>query len=104
LEATRVWPTTALPLIVGGDVFAGAEPGEGTADVWLEVAADDPAALVAVTLTRSVEPASPEAGAYEVLTAPERAEQLLPEPSHRSHWYAYELTPPLQVPALALNV
>jgi hypothetical protein len=105
VEAVSVWPTTALPLIAGNAVFAGgATTGAGaTAAVALEVATDDPALFDAVTATRSAEPTSPTAGTYEELTAPARDAQLLPEPSQRSHWYAYELTPPLQLPVLALS-
>jgi hypothetical protein len=30
--------------------------------------------------------------------------QVLPDESQRSHWYAYELTGPLQLPLVADNV
>ena len=49
-----VWPTTALPLIVGSAVFAGGAGAAATVAVGLEVATDEPPLLEAVTLTRSV--------------------------------------------------
>jgi hypothetical protein len=106
VEAARVCPTTALPVIAGSAVFAGgvAAGAGATTEVAFDVAADDPTLFDAVTVTRSLEPTSPATGAYEAFTAPARDEQLLPALSQRSHWYAYELTPPLQLPVLALSV
>jgi hypothetical protein len=53
-----------VPLAVGGEVFAGGAGGASaaTVEVGLEVATVEPALFEAVTLTRSVEPVSPDAG------------------------------------------
>jgi hypothetical protein len=64
VEALSVLPSVALPLIVGGAVFAGGVGGGGgtigplTVPVRADVAEAEPAALRAVTETRRVEPTS----------------------------------------------
>jgi hypothetical protein len=106
VEAVSVWPTTALPLIAGSAVFTGAVAtgAAATRAVWPDTAVAEPPAFVAVTATRSVNPASPLATAYDAAVAPLMAAHDAPELSQRRHWYAYELTPPLQLPVLALSV
>jgi len=57
-DAVSVEPSCAVPLIVGGDVFAGA-PGTGaTSAVCAEDAVDEPTPFDAVTTTRIVAPTS----------------------------------------------
>jgi hypothetical protein len=87
VEAARVWPTTALPLIAGSAVFAGgvATGAAATKAVWLDTAVVDPPAFVAVTATRSVNPTSPLATAYDAAVAPLRFEQAAPALSQRRH-------------------
>jgi hypothetical protein len=60
VEALSVLPSVALPLIVGGAVFTGGGGGGGplTVPVRADVADAEPAALRAVTETRTVEPTS----------------------------------------------
>lgn len=68
------------------------------------MADDDPLEFVAVTVTRNVDPASPDWSAYEPLVAPLIIEQLAPLESQCFHWYAYEVGEPLQVPFDAVSV
>ena len=82
LEAVSVWPTTALPVIVGSAVFAGSAT---TAAVGLEVTIDEPLLFDAVTLTRRAWPTSPDTDTYDALLAPASDEQPLPKASQRSH-------------------
>ena len=57
--AVRVWPTWAVPEMVGGEVFAGAADADCTTALGAEVAAPSGATpLVAVTTTRRVRVAS----------------------------------------------
>ena len=67
----------------------GGGGGGGVAPVTTAVAADvadaEPAELVAVTVTRSVSPTSPEPSAYEAAVAPETDPQLPPDVSQRAH-------------------
>jgi hypothetical protein len=75
---------SALPEMVGEEVFVGAGNGATTA-----VAADAtdivPDELDAVTTTRVVSPASPGARTCVVPVAPVIPEQLLPDASQSSH-------------------
>ena len=57
VEADNGCPLTGLPLITGRLVFAGG-CGEVTTAVWADTAVVLPAALLAVTATRSVDPTS----------------------------------------------
>jgi hypothetical protein len=41
---------------------------------------------------------------YDDLVPPSMEPHVLPDESQRSHWYAYELTGPLQLPLVADNV
>ena len=54
--AVSVWPSTAVPEIVGSAVLAGGIAV--TTALWAEVAEADPSLLVAVTTSRIVEPMS----------------------------------------------
>src|SRR6266508_917971 len=72
-----------------------------TTAVWLELADADPAAFVAVTAMRIVEPTSELASAYVFDVAPLMSVQLLPPASHRRHWYAIVGPVPDQPPAVA---
>jgi hypothetical protein len=56
LSAVKVWPSWAVPEIVGAPVFAGAFPKTGA--VVVEVAVEFPALLVPLTLTWNFEPTS----------------------------------------------
>ena len=57
-EAVRVWPTSAVPVIVGGDTGDGAVPGSITGPAAAEVAETGPAAFDPVSRTRIVWPRS----------------------------------------------
>jgi hypothetical protein len=59
--AVSVWPTSGVPLIVGGAVFVGGWGALETITVGSEVEVAEPDTLVAVTLMRSVKPTSPAA-------------------------------------------
>jgi hypothetical protein len=94
-DALNAWPCCAVPLMTGRDVLDGetadgegadgAEVGTGTAAVGGEVAAADPLRLLAVTMTRSVAPASAVETLYVCTDAPATARQLAPLESQRSH-------------------
>src|SRR5665213_1366644 len=71
---------------------------EPTVAVLAEVAAVPPAAFDAVTVARSVCPASAAAGTYLLAVAPAIEEQLAPVASQRSHWRAKEVGEPAHVP------
>ena len=83
-DAVRVCPTCAVPLIVGGAVFAGADGAACTTVVSALDADAEPTEFAAVTTTRSVAPTSACTGAYDWPVAPEISEQLPPE--QRRHW------------------
>jgi hypothetical protein len=69
-----------------------------------QAAVDDPAELVAVTATRSVEPTSALAATYVCAVAPGRSLQLPPLAPQRRHWNAYVMgCVPLQLPVVALS-
>jgi hypothetical protein len=55
-------------------------------DTGADIAAVDPAGLVAVTADWMVNPASPDITTYVDCVAPEMAAQLAPELLHRFHW------------------
>ena len=70
-EAVSVCPTCAVPLIVGGDVFAGGVPdAAATGCVDALVACPDPSVFVAVTVTCNVAPTSACTGTYVCAVAP----------------------------------
>jgi len=64
-------------------VVVGGDPPE-TTPVGPEVATDDPFLFVAVTVTRSVAPQSPDVTPYVAEPLP-TAEHELPDPSQRCH-------------------
>jgi len=87
--SVSVWPCWAVPVIVGGLVFAGG--GGGGVGCTSAVAADvaalpGPPSLLAVSWTFSVCPTSPATGTYVWLLAAAIATQPAPELSHCSHW------------------
>jgi hypothetical protein len=84
-SALSVCPSCAVPLIDGGDVFAGCVATAPTTAVGCEAAELVPAEFEAVTTTRRVEPASPARTAYVVPVAPAMSEQLPPPASQRRH-------------------
>jgi hypothetical protein len=84
VEAVSVWPTVGVPEIVGKTDDTGADV---TTAVAAERAVEDPSLLVAVTLTRIVEPASAEDRTYVAEVAPEIGLQLSPELSQRAQAY-----------------
>jgi hypothetical protein len=57
-SAVSVWPSCAVPEIVGAAVLVGAVGAAVTTAVSAELAEVDPALLVAVTRTRMVDPTS----------------------------------------------
>ncbi len=84
LSAVRVSPTISSPSIVGGLMFCGAAaPITGVA---ADVPGADPSGVVAVTVTRTVPPMSPEASVYVPMFAPEMGVQPVPAGPHRFHW------------------
>src|ERR687884_2385544 len=102
-DALSVWPSTAVPEITGGDVFAGGAGVATTVAAELELA--EPAAFVAVTATRNVEPTSPDTSWYVAPVAPATSEQFAPAESHRRHWKAYVMVGvPVHVPVEAVSV
>ena len=81
--SVSVLPRRASPVIVGGVVLDG---GSGLiTSVAAEVASADPPALVAVSCTFSLWPASPSTGTYVWPSAPGMFVQLLPTLSHCCH-------------------
>jgi hypothetical protein len=89
-DAVKVWPTAAVPPIVGAAVFAGFAP---TVPVAADVAdAPEPAAFAAVTRSLIRWPRSGDPGVYEVVVADVVLlvirVQLLPAESHRSQSYS----------------
>jgi len=103
VEAVRVWPISAVPVIVGRVVFAGTSTAWTTA-VGADAAVAEPTAFCAVTLTRSVEPASAPVTTYVGFVAPGIATQGAPAESHRSHWAAKVGGAPAHVPVVAVSV
>jgi hypothetical protein len=88
VETVSVEPTEALPLIAGTAVTLGTVvlPPDETAGVCADWADADPAALDAVTRTRTVLPARVEVRARDEAVAPEIEAQEAPVESHDSHW------------------
>src|SRR5919202_7117872 len=104
-SAVSVCPSCAVPEIVGAAVLAGAAGAAVTTAVWAEPALLEPTELVAVTVTRSVEPTSMLATGYVCCVAEAMLLQLAPALSQRRHWSAYEIgVAPLQVPGSAVSV
>jgi len=89
-------------VVVGGVVVVCPEPGPTTA-VGFDVATADPFLFVAVTVTRIVEPTSPDVSPYDADPLP-TAEHELPEVSQRCHWKVYVPVGPAQTPAEADSV
>ena len=85
VDAVSVCPSVAVPEIVGGAVFAG-----GAAAATWAVCADsavlEPAALVAVTSTRTVVPTSAEPSVYVDAVAPPMSLHDEPPASQLRHW------------------
>ena len=85
-SAVNVWPSRAVPAIVGGEVLLGATGAAWTTAVAADVAELDPAEFVATTRTRRVEPASADDNVYVFPVAPRMLTQPAPAESHRRHW------------------
>ena len=83
--AVSVWPTTAVPLIVGSTVFDGATGASATVVVCVDVAEALPALFVPVTTTLIVAPMSATANEYVDPVAPTMSAQLAPDTSQRRH-------------------
>ena len=83
-DAVSVWPSRAVPEIVGGAVFTGGLPA--TTPVCAEVALALPPAFVPVTTTRSVPPTSPATCVYVEAVAPAMSAQAAPAALQRRHW------------------
>ena len=60
--------------------------------------------MLAVTVTRIVEPTSAEPRTYVAAVAPGRLAHDDPPPSQRCHWYAYAVGLPLQEPVVVDRV
>jgi hypothetical protein len=94
-DALNIWPCCAVPLMTGSDALDGetadgagadgAEVGAVTTAVGGDVATADPLRLLAVTMTRTVAPASAVEPVYVCAEAPVIARQLAPLESQRSH-------------------
>ena len=83
-----VWPTCAVPEIVGRTVFRGADESE-MIGLGCEFAVSLPSALDAVTSTRTVLPTSAEVSLYDFDVAPAMSAHAAPLLEQRCHWYAY---------------
>lgn len=102
--AVRICPSWAWPLIVGREVFAGAVADAVTTAVAAEVALALPAAFVAVTLTRIVDPTSALVKMYFGAVAPEMTLQALPLVLHRCHSRAKLVGLRVQPPTVEVKV
>jgi hypothetical protein len=107
-----VVPVVVVPVVVVvvvvvvpvvGDVVVVWPEGPVTTAVGLDVATDEPFLFVAVTVTRIVEPTSPDASAYDAAPLP-TAEHELPDESQRCHWKVYVGVGPAHVPTDAVSV
>jgi hypothetical protein len=79
--------------------------GASRTPVGADVAAAEPALLVAVTTTRNVDPASELTVVYVLPVSPGTSAHAPPVESHRRHWRANAIVGvPDQVPSLALSV
>ena len=67
-------------------MFTGAEPSPATSAVCAEVALAEPVLLVAVTVTRNVEPTSALLRVMPLKVSPAMLLQLLPAESQSFHW------------------
>jgi hypothetical protein len=85
VDPVKVWPTWAVPVMVGGEFGTGA-PAGWTTPVAADVALALPPALVAVTRTRMVAPRSASVSTYDAPVAPAASVQVAPDGSHRCHW------------------
>ena len=84
-EAESVCPSCAVPEIVGGEVFTGADGGPATTPVAADTLVAEPPLFVAVTATRNVAPASAAATVYELAVAAKTSTQPAPDESQRRH-------------------
>jgi hypothetical protein len=101
LSAVKVWPSRAVPEIVGGAVF------EGGAAETTAVCADgcvlEPATFEAVTCTLTAEPTSAAVSVKVCAAAPVTSLQL--PAAQRCHWYPYAIGGvPVHSPFAAVNV
>ena len=79
-------------------------PAQLTTAVGSETAVVVPAALLAVTATRTVEPTSAPPSVYVAAVAPGTSTQVAPAESQRCHWNAKEVGAPVQLPVLPVSV
>src|SRR5438093_8451994 len=84
-------------------MFEGGDGGFTTSAVAVELALAEPAAFEPVTVTRSVEPMSPEPTPYVFAVAETMSAQVAPAESQRRHWYAMTGPVPDQPPAPAVR-
>src|SRR4051794_24263148 len=89
LPAVRVWPSCALPLIVGSTVLTGG--AAATVPLCALVALALPPTLAPVTTTRTVLPTSAPTRAYVDPVAPAMSTQFAPALSQRRHWRVKEM-------------
>ena len=93
-----------VPEPEAGHPFTTVGAGAWTTAVGTDVVDVEPALFVAVTLTRSVAPASTCCSLYVVAVAPLIAAQLLPFWSQRLHAYVYPVGLPLHDPFVVVRV
>jgi hypothetical protein len=74
--------------MVGGEVLDGASGAAVTVPDCAELALLEPAEFDAVTVTRSVDPTSPDITVYDCPLAPAMSLHDPPLESQRRHWYA----------------
>src|SRR5262245_36344027 len=85
--STKYWPPVDCPRRLGSlDPTVPVGGGVVTAAVGADAAVAEPTAFVAVTSTRSVEPASAVTAVYCAEVAPTIAAHALPAASQRFHW------------------
>lgn len=81
-----VVPVLVVVVVVVGEVVVVCPEAPGpTTPVGFDVATEDPFLFVAVTVTRIVEPTSPDESPYDAAPLP-TPEHELPEVSQRCHW------------------
>lgn len=98
-----VLPCFAVPVATGATVLTGVLTA--LIETNAEVACPEPAALLAVTTTRSVWAASALAASYVWAVAPAIAAHEAPFVAQRSHAYVYVIgAEPDQVPVVAVSV
>ena len=84
-SAVNTFPSWDVPEIAGGELFTGGAGAAATTAVCAEPAEPEPTVLVALMLTRTVDPTSAELSVYVWVAAPTMSTQLAPALSQRRH-------------------